>query len=159
MSQKFGIGTRSVHGGYSPKSGEPRVVPIIQSTSYKYDSFDEVGDVAAAKTEGFLYTRLGNPTVSALEKKYIELQGGVDAVATASGQSAVVYSILNIANSGDHIIASSNLYGGTYNLFNAIIPKLGIEVSFVDPEAPEEEFLEVAKENTKLIFGETIGNP
>lgn len=159
MSQKFGIGTRAVHGGYSPKSGEPRVAPIVQSTSYKYDSFDEVGDVAAGRIEGFLYTRLSNPTVSALEKKYIELQGGVDAVATASGQSAVLYSILNIANCGDHIIASSNLYGGTYNLFNAIIPKLGIEVSFVDPEAPEEEFLKVVKENTKLIFGETIGNP
>lgn len=159
MSEKFGIGTRAVQAGYSPKSGDPRVVPIVQSTSYKYDTFEEVGDVAAAKTPGYLYTRIGNPTVAALEKKYVELQGGVAAIATASGQSAVVYSIINIANAGDSIIASSKLYGGTYNLFNAILPKLGIKVDFVDPTASKEEILSLAKENTKLIYGETIGNP
>ncbi|BAH06966.1 hypothetical protein CKR_1915 [Clostridium kluyveri NBRC 12016] len=167
MSEKFKIGTRAVQGGYSPKSGDPRVASIVQSTSYKYDTFDEVANVAAVSADvtalnkqgGYLYTRVGNPTVTALEKKYVELQGGVEAIATASGQSAVVYSIINIANSGDQIIANSNLYGGTYNLFNTIIPKLGINVSFVDPTASEEEILEAATENTKLIFGETIGNP
>lgn len=166
MSEKLGLGTKAVQGGYSPKSGDPRVSPIIQSTSYKYDSFDEVAKVASAsadvrslETGGYLYTRIGNPTITALEKKYVELQGGVEAIATASGQSAVVYSIINIANAGDHIIASANLYGGTYNLFNTIIPKLGIDVSFIDPNASEKEILAAAKENTKLIFGETIGNP
>ncbi|MBP2032949.1 O-acetylhomoserine (thiol)-lyase [Clostridium algifaecis] len=159
MNKKFGIGTRSVQSGYYPESGDPRVVPIVQSTSYKYDTFEEVGDVAAAKTPGYLYTRIGNPTVAALEKKYVELEGGVEAIATASGQSAVVYSIINIANSGDSIIASSKLYGGTYNLFNTILPKLGIKVYFVDPGASKEEILSAAKENTKLIYGETIGNP
>ncbi|MEY7999213.1 O-acetylhomoserine aminocarboxypropyltransferase/cysteine synthase family protein [Clostridium sp. Mt-5] len=159
MSKEFRIGTKAVQSGYFPKSGESRVVPIVQSTSYRYDTFDEVGNVAAAKTPGYLYTRIGNPTVTDLEKKYVELQGGIEAVATSSGQSAVVYSIINIASAGDNIIASSKLYGGTYNLFNAILPKLGIKVSFVDPEASEEEILSLAKENTKLIYGETIGNP
>jgi len=159
MSNKFKIGTKAVQGGYYPKSGESLVMPIVQSTSFKYNSFEEVSDVASGKSQGYFYTRIGNPTVTALEKKYVELQGGVEAIATASGQSAVLYSILNVANAGDHIIASSSLYGGTYNLFKAIIPKLGIKVSFVDPKATKKQILENANENTKLIYGETIGNP
>lgn len=159
MSNNLGKGTIGIHGGYSPKSGEPRVLPIYQSATYKYDDPDTLEALFALKAEGHLYSRISNPTVGALEDKYTKLEGGVGAVATASGQSAILYAVLNLCKAGDHIISVTSLYGGTVNLFNVHLKKLGIEVSFVEPDASEEEILSLAKENTKAIYGETIGNP
>ena len=152
-------GTVGIHGGYSPKSGEPRVLPIYQSATYKYDDPDTLAALFDLKAEGHLYSRISNPTVGALEEKYAKLEGGVGAVATASGQSAILYAILNVCKAGDHIISVSSLYGGTVNLFTVHLKNLGIEVTFVDPDASEEEILSKAKENTKVVYGETIGNP
>lgn len=159
MSNNLGKGTIGIHGGYSPKSGEPRVLPIYQSATYKYDDPDTLEALFALKAEGHLYCRISNPTVGALEDKYTKLEGGVGAVATASGQSAILYAVLNLCKAGDHIISVTSLYGGTVNLFNVHLKNLGIEVSFVEPDASEEEILSLAKENTKAIYGETIGNP
>ena len=159
MSNNLGKGTIGIHGGYSPKSGEPRVLPIYQSATYKYDDPDTLEALFALKAEGHLYSRISNPTVGALEDKYTKLEGGVGAVATASGQSAILYAVLNVCKAGDHIISVTSLYGGTVNLFNVHLKNLGIEVSFVEPDASEEEILSLAKENTKAIYGETIGNP
>lgn len=159
MSNNLGKGTIGIHGGYSPKSGEPRVLPIYQSATYKYDYPDTLEALFALKAEGHLYSRISNPTVGALEDKYTKLEGGVGAVATASGQSAILYAVLNLCKAGDHIISVTSLYGGTVNLFNVHLKNLGIEVSFVEPDASEEEILSLAKENTKAIYGETIGNP
>ena len=159
MSNNLGKGTVGIHGGYSPKSGEPRVLPIYQSSTYKYDDPDTLEALFSLKAEGHLYSRISNPTVGALEEKYAKLEGGVGAVATASGQSAILYAILNICKAGDHIISVTSLYGGTVNLFTVHLKNLGIEVTFVDPDASEEEILSKAKENTKAIYGETIGNP
>lgn len=159
MSNNLGKGTIGIHGGYSPKSGEPRVLPIYQSATYKYDDPDTLEALFALKAEGHLYSRISNPTVGALEDKYTKLEGGVGAVATASGQSAILYAVLNLCKAGDHIISVTSLYGGTVNLFKVHLKNLGIEVSFVEPDASEEEILSLAKENTKAIYGETIGNP
>ena len=159
MSNNLGKGTIGIHGGYSPKSGEPRVLPIYQSATYKYDDPDTLEALFALKAEGHLYSRISNPTVGALEDKYTKLEGGVGAVATASGQSAILYAVLNLCKAGDHIISVTSLYGGKVNLFNVHLINLGIEVSFVEPDASEEEILSLAKENTKAIYGETIGNP
>lgn len=159
MAINLGKGTVGIHGGYSPKSGEPRVLPIYQSATYKYDDPDTLEALFSLKAEGHLYSRISNPTVGALEEKYAKLEGGVGAVATASGQSAILYAILNICKAGDHIISVTSLYGGTVNLFTVHLKNLGIEVTFVDPDASEEEILSKAKENTKAIYGETIGNP
>ncbi len=159
MSNNLGKGTVGIHGGYSPKSGEPRVLPIYQSATYKYDDPDTLAALFDLKAEGHLYSRISNPTVGALEEKYAKLEGGVGAVATASGQSAILYAILNVCKAGDHIISVSSLYGGTVNLFTVHLKNLGIEVTFVDPDASEEEILSKAKENTKVVYGETIGNP
>ena len=159
MSNNLGKGTIGIHGGYSPKSGEQRVLPIYQSATYKYDDPDTLEALFALKAEGHLYSRISNPTVGALEDKYTKLEGGVGAVATASGQSAILYAVLNLCKAGDHIISVTSLYGGTVNLFNVHLKNLGIEVSFVEPDASEEEILSLAKENTKAIYGETIGNP
>ena len=159
MSNNLGKGTIGIHGGYSPKSGEPRVLPIYQSATYKYDDPDTLEALFALKAEGHLYSRISNPTVGALEDKYTKVEGGVGAVATASGQSAILYAVLNLCKAGDHIISVTSLYGGTVNLFNVHLKNLGIEVSFVEPDASEEEILSLAKENTKAIYGETIGNP
>ena len=159
MSNNLGKGTVGIHGGYSPKSGESRVLPIYQSATYKYDDPDTLEALFSLKAEGHLYSRISNPTVGALEEKYAKLEGGVGAVATASGQSAILYAILNICKAGDHIISVTSLYGGTVNLFTVHLKNLGIEVTFVDPDASEEEILSKAKENTTAIYGETIGNP
>ena len=159
MSNNLGKGTIGIHGGYSPKLGETRVLPIYQSATYKYDDPDTLEALFALKSEGHLYSRISNPTVGALEDKYAKLEGGVGAVATASGQSAILYAVLNLCKAGDHIISVTSLYGGTVNLFNVHLKNLGIEVSFVEPDASEEEILSLAKENTKAIYGETIGNP
>lgn len=159
MSRNWEKGTICIQGGYTPKAGEPRVLPIFQSVTYKYDDPDHLAGLFNLEAEGHLYSRISNPTVAALEEKFAELQGGVGAVATSSGQAAVLYAILNICKAKDHIISSASLYGGTVNLFTVNLKKMGIEVTFVDPEASKEEILSLARENTKAIYGETIGNP
>lgn len=159
MRNNLGRGTIGIHGGYSPSSGQPRVLPIYQSATYKFDDPDILEDLFNLKSEGHLYSRISNPTVAALEEKFSSLEGGVGAVATASGQAAVLYSILNICKAGDHIISVSSLYGGTINLFTVHLKNFGIETTFVSPDASEAEILSVARENTKVIYGETIGNP
>lgn len=159
MNKEWSFGTSCVQGGYEPKAGDPRVLPIFQSTTYKYDDPDLVADLFDLKAEGHMYTRISNPTIDAFEKKFTSLEGGVGAVATSSGQAAIMLAFLNICKSGDHIISSSTIYGGTFNLFDINFRKMGIDVTFVDPDASYEEIMAEAKENTKAIFGETIGNP
>ncbi|MDU5260860.1 MAG: O-acetylhomoserine aminocarboxypropyltransferase/cysteine synthase family protein [Clostridium celatum] len=159
MAINLGKGTVGIHGGYSPKSGEPRVLPIYQSATYKYDDPDTLEALFALKADGHLYSRISNPTVGALEEKYAKLEGGVGAVATSSGQSAILYAVLNVCKAGDHLISVTSLYGGTVNLFSVHLKNLGVEVTFVEPDASEEEILSKAKSNTKAIYGETIGNP
>lgn len=136
-----------------------RILPIIQSTTYKYEDPDTVANLFDLKEEGHMYTRISNPTVAAFEEKIAQLEGGVGSVAVSSGQSATTLAVLNICSAGDHILASSNLYGGTFNLLSSTLKKLGIETTFVSPEASEEEILKLAKDNTKIVLGETIGNP
>ncbi|MGL4741449.1 MAG: O-acetylhomoserine aminocarboxypropyltransferase/cysteine synthase family protein [Sarcina sp.] len=155
----FSKGTICVQGGYKPKAGEPRVLPICQSTTYKYEDPDHVADLFDLKAAGHLYSRISNPTLEGFEAKFTELEGGIGAVAVSSGQSAILLSVLNLCESGDNIISTSNLYGGTYNLFNINLRKLGIETRFVSPEATEEEILKLVDEKTKLFYGEIIGNP
>ena len=159
MAINLGKGTVGIHGGYSPKSGEPRVLPIYQSATYKYDDPDTLEALFALKADGHLYSRISNPTVGALEEKYAKLEGGVGAVATSSGQSAILYAVLNVCKAGDHLISVTSLYGGTVNLFSVHLKNLGIEVTFVEPDASEEDILYKVKANTKAIYGETIGNP
>lgn len=157
--RKYSIETSCVQSGYEAKNGEPRILPIVQSTTYKYDTADEVAALFDLAAEGHMYSRISNPTVAAFEEKIAELEGGVGALGTASGQSATFLAILTICNVGEHIVAMNNLYGGTYTLFSSTLKKLGIEVTFVDHNAPDEVIESEIKENTKLIFGETLGNP
>jgi O-acetylhomoserine (thiol)-lyase len=159
MTNQWKKGTICIQGGYAPKAGEPRVLPIFQTATYKYDDPDQLEKLFNLGAEGHLYSRISNPTVGALEEKFAKLQGGIGAVATSSGQAALLYAILNICSAGDHIISSASLYGGTVNLFTVNLKKMGIDVTFVDPEASQEEILSCAKDNTKVIYGETIGNP
>ncbi|MGV3220395.1 O-acetylhomoserine aminocarboxypropyltransferase/cysteine synthase family protein [Clostridium baratii] len=159
MKREFKKGTICVQGGYNPGNGEPRVLPIYQSTTYKYDDPDFVEGLFNLENEGHLYSRISNPTVSALEEKFALLEGGVGAVATSSGQAAVLTAILNICKAGDHIVSASTLYGGTVNLFKVNLKKMGIDVTFVDPDDSEDNIIKAANENTKIIYGETIGNP
>ena len=151
--------TECLHAGYSPKSGEARALPIYQSTTFCYDTTQEVANLFGLKTAGFFYSRLGNPTVDAIEKKIAVLEGGVGAMCTSSGQAATFAAILTLAKNGDHIISSSNIYGGTYNLFAVTFKRFGIEVSFVDQDASADEIASHIKDNTKAIFAETIANP
>jgi len=153
------IKTKCVQGEYQPGNGDPRVVPIVQSTTYKYSSAGEMGDLFDLKAEGFFYTRLANPTVDWVEKKIAALEGGIAAVMTSSGQSASMYSILNICKAGDHVVSASAIYGGTYNLFNKTIREMGIDFTFLAPGATEEEINAAFKPNTKCVFGETLANP
>ncbi|MFA7411476.1 MAG: O-acetylhomoserine aminocarboxypropyltransferase/cysteine synthase family protein [Tissierellaceae bacterium] len=156
---KYSIETSCVQSGYEPKNGEPRILPIVQSTTYKYNTADEVAALFDLAAEGHMYSRISNPTVEAFEKKIAELEGGVGALGTASGQSATFLAILTICNAGEHIVAMNNLYGGTYTLFTSTLKKLGIEVTFVEHNAADEVIEAKIRENTKLIFGETLGNP
>ena len=151
--------TICVQEGWQPKNGEPRVLPIFQSTTFKYDSSELVGDLFDLKVPGHFYTRLSNPTAEAPEKKLAALEGGVGALMTSSGQAASLIAILNLCNSGDHFISSGSIYGGTTNLFNVTFKKLGIEVTFVDPYATADEIQAAFKPNTRAVFGETIANP
>ena len=151
--------TKCLHSGYSPKNSEPRVMPIVQSTTYVYDSTEDVAAVFDDPTLGLIYSRFANPTVDAVEKKIADLEGGAAAMATTSGQAASLLSILNICSAGDSIVAASTIYGGTINLFGYTLKKLGIECIFVDANASEEELSAAFKPNTKCVFGETIANP
>lgn len=152
-------GTICVQGAYRPKNGEPRVLPIVQSTTYKYDSSVEMGDLFDLKKSGYFYSRLQNPTNDTVAAKITMLEGGVAGMLTSSGQAANFYAVFNIAQAGDHIVSSSAIYGGTYNLFNVTMRKLGIDFTFVSPNATEEEIQAAFKPNTKAVFGETISNP
>ncbi|PJG84104.1 O-acetylhomoserine aminocarboxypropyltransferase/cysteine synthase family protein [Caviibacterium pharyngocola] len=151
--------TQCLHSGYTPKNGEPRVQPIVQSTTFTYDSAEDIGDLFDLKKAGFFYSRLANPTTSVVEEKLTALEGGVGALCTSSGQAAAFYALLNVLESGDHFISSSSIYGGTYNLFAHTLKKMGIDVTFVDPSLPLEELTRAIQPNTKAVFGETIANP
>ena len=145
--------------GYSPENGQPRVVPICQSTTFKYESSDAMGDLFDLKASGFFYTRLANPTTDAVEQKIAALEGGAGAMLTSSGQAAVFSSLFNISQAGDHIISTSTLYGGTFNLLHKTMRQMGIDITFVDPDAPEEKIASLFRPNTKAVFGETLTNP
>ena len=153
------LGTICVQGAYRPKNGEPRVLPIVQSTTYKYDSSVEMGNLFDLKASGYFYSRLQNPTNDTVAGKITMLEGGVAGMLTSSGQAANFYAVFNIAQAGDHIVSSSAIYGGTYNLFNVTMRKLGIDFTFVSPDADEEEIQAAFKPNIKAVFGETISNP
>ena len=151
--------TKCLHGGYEPKNGEPGALPIYQSTTFKYDSTAEVAKLFDLQAEGFFYSRLANPTVDYVEKKIAALEGGVGAICTSSGQAACLISLLNICKSGDHVVACSNLYGGTINLLGVTFKRFGIDITFVDQRKSNEELSQYFKPNTKAVFGETIANP
>lgn len=155
----YKIETKCIQSGYTPKNGEPRVVPIYQSTTFKYENSDAMGRLFDLEDSGYFYTRLQNPTNDAVAAKICDMEGGVAAMLTSSGQAANFYAIINIAGAGDHIICSSAVYGGTYNLYAHTIRKMGIEATFVDPDCTEEELEAAFRENTKAVVGETIANP
>lgn len=159
MKKKRSNATLCVQAGWQPKNGEPRVLPIYQSTTFKYDSSEQMARLFDLKDSGYFYTRLQNPTNDAVAAKIAALEGGVGAILTSSGQAANFFAIFNICEAGDHIVASNEIYGGTYNLFGVTIKKLGIECTFVNPESSEEEIQSAFKPNTKCLFGETISNP
>ena len=156
---KMKIETKCLHEGYHPGNGEPRALPIYQSTTYKYNSTDEVGKLFDLSSNGYFYSRIANPTVGAVEEKIASLEGGIGALCTTSGQAASLISIMNILKAGDHIVSAATIYGGTINLFAVTLKKFGIECTFVDADASEEEIQKAFKENTKVVFGETIANP
>lgn len=159
MKENWNIETQAVQGTYWPENAEPRVLPLIQSTTYRYDTCEELAKVFDLEQESHMYTRLSNPTTDAFEKKMALMEGGVGALATASGMSATVLAFLNIAKAGDGILASSTIYGGSFTLFATTFKDLGIEVILFNPELSAEEIIALGKPNTKAIFGETIGNP
>lgn len=153
------IETKCLQEGYKPGNGEPRVLPIYQSTTYKYNSTEQVAKLFDLTEPGHMYSRISNPTVECLENKIAALEGGVGALCTSSGQSATLNALLNICECGDHIVSSSTIYGGTYNLLAITIKRMGIEVTFVNPDSSEEEIQKAFRPNTKALFGETIANP
>ncbi len=151
--------TRCVQGGYCPGNGEPRQIPIIQSTTFKYDTSEDMGKLFDLEAEGYFYSRLQNPTCDAVAAKIASLEGGASAMLTSSGQAANFYAVFNIATAGDHVVASNSIYGGTYNLFAVTMKKMGVEFTFVSPDCTEEELNAAFRDNTKAVFGETIANP
>lgn len=153
------IETRCIQGGYTPGNGEPRQIPIIQSTTFKYDTSEDMGKLFDLEASGYFYSRLQNPTCDTVAAKIAELEGGTAAMLLGSGQAANFFAVFNIAGCGDHIVASSSIYGGTFNLFAVTMKKMGIDCTFVDPECSEEELSAAFRENTKALFGETIANP
>ncbi|MDD3153288.1 MAG: O-acetylhomoserine aminocarboxypropyltransferase/cysteine synthase [Victivallaceae bacterium] len=159
MDEKWQFATRAVQTGYTPGNGAPRITPIVQSTTFKYDDAQSVADLFDLKTPGFFYSRLANPTVEVLEKKIAALEGGVAAVAVSSGQTASALAILNVCTCGGHVVASAGLYGGTTALFGNTLKKMGVEVSFVPPAAKRETVLAACRDNTRAIFTETLSNP
>ena len=159
MEKKLRMGSLCVRAGYQPKNGEPVEPPIVQSTTFKYDDSDEMGMLFDLKKEGYFYTRLQNPTNDVVAAKIAALEGGVGCLLTSSGQAANFYALFNICQAGDHFVTSNEIYGGTYNLFGVTMKKLGIDCTFVSPEASEEEIQAAFRPNTKALFGETISNP
>ncbi|HLR31701.1 MAG TPA: PLP-dependent transferase, partial [Fodinibius sp.] len=159
MSNNLNIETKCVQSGWQPKKGEPRVLPITQSTTFKYETSQQLADLFDLKEVGYFYSRLQNPTNDNVAAKICDLEGGVAAMLTSSGQAASLYAILNIAENGDHIVCSAALYGGTYNLYAHTLRKMGIEATFVDPDSSKEELNEVFQDNTKAVLGETVANP
>ena len=159
MTKQLKPGSLCLHSGYEPKNGEPIELPIVQSTTFKYDNSDEMAMLFDLKKDGYFYTRLANPTSDAVARKICTLEGGVGAMLTSSGQAANFYAVFNICESGDHIVASTEIYGGTFNLFGVTMKKLGIECTFVNQDASEEEIQKAFRPNTKALFGETISNP
>ena len=155
----YRIETKCIQSGYTPKNGEPRVVPIYQSTTFKYENSDEMGKLFDLEEAGYFYTRLQNPTNDAVAAKICDMEGGAAAMLTSSGQAANFYAIINIAEAGDHIVCSSAVYGGTYNLYAHTIRKMGISATFVDPDCTEDELNAAFQDNTKAVVGETIANP
>lgn len=159
MSKNFSKDTLCIRGGFNPKAGDPVTQPLVQSTSYKFESCDQVANLFDLKEAGHIYTRISNPTVSNLEEKFLALEGGVGAVSVSSGQSAVLLAVLNICKAGEHIVVLSTVYGGTFNLLGTTLKNLGIEATFISPDCSEEELEKSIKDNTKLIIGESLGNP
>lgn len=157
--KNLSVETLCVQGGYDPKNGEARIAPLYQSTTYKYDSADEVAALFDLTKEGHMYSRISNPTLEVFEKKLAALEGGIGALATSSGQAANLLAILTICKSGEHLIAFNNLYGGTFTLLSSTLKNFGIETTFVSLDSSDEEIESVIQDNTKLIFGETLGNP
>ena len=157
--KNYKIETKCVQGGYTPGNGEPRQIPIIQSTTFKYNTGEDMGKLFDLEASGYFYSRLQNPTCDTVAAKICELEGGTAAMLLSSGQAASFYSVFNIANCGDHVISSASIYGGTYNLFAVTMKKMGIEFTFVDPDCTEEELNAAFRENTKAVFGETLANP
>ena len=153
------LGTICVQGGYTPKNGEPRQIPIIQSTTFKYDTSDEMGKLFDLEASGYFYSRLQNPTCDMVAAKLTQLEGGAAGMLTSSGQAANFFALFNICNAGDHIVSSSSIYGGTFNLISVTMAKMGITATFVSPDATDEELDAAFRPNTKAVFGETIANP
>ncbi len=153
------IGTLCVQGGWQPKRGEPRQPPIVQSTTFRYETTQQMADLFDLKASGYFYTRLANPTNDAVAAKIAALEGGVAAILTSSGQAASTFAVLNLAEAGDHVVASAQIYGGTFNLLAVSLKKLGIETTFVDPDADEATIAAAIRPNTKCLFGETVANP
>lgn len=159
MAKKRRIETACIQGGYTPKNGEPRQIPIIQSTTFKYDTGEDMGKLFDLEASGYFYSRLQNPTCDMVAAKIAELEGGTAAMLLSSGQAANFFAVFNIAECGSHVVASNSIYGGTYNLFAVTMKKMGIDFTFVDPDCSEEELSAAFKPNTKAVFGETIANP
>ena len=159
MSDCYKINTRCVQGGYTPGNGEPRQIPIVQSTTFKYDTSEDMGRLFDLEAEGYFYTRLQNPTNDLVAAKIAELEGGTAAMLTSSGQAANFFALFNICESGSHIVSSSSIYGGTVNLIEVTMKKMGIDATFVSPDCTEEELNAAFQENTRAVFGETIANP
>ena len=159
MSDNYSIETKCIQSGWKPKKGESRILPIYQSTTFKYDNSDEMGRLFDLEDEGYFYSRLQNPTNDMVAAKIADLEGGVAAILTSSGQAANYYAIFNICEAGDHIVVSNSVYGGTYNLYGTTLKKQGIDCTFVDPDASYEELCKAFKPNTKAVFAETISNP
>lgn len=159
MSKQYRKETICIQSGWKPKNGEPRVLPIYQSTTFKYESSEQMGRLFDLEESGYFYTRLQNPTNDCVAAKICELEGGVAAMLTSSGQAATYYSVFNICEAGDHVIMSATVYGGTFNLLTCTMKKMGIECTVVDPDAPEEEIAKAFQPNTKCVFAETIANP
>ncbi len=159
MSKGYSIETKCIQSGWHPKNGEPRVLPIYQSTTYKYETSDEMGKLFDLEKEGYFYTRLQNPTNDMVAKKICELEGGVAAMLTSSGQAANYYAVFNICEAGDHVVLSSTVYGGTFNLLTVTMKKMGIECTIVDPDSDEETLNKAFQDNTKCVVAESIANP
>ena len=159
MSQNWKQETNCIQAGYAPKNGDPRMIPIVQSTTFKYDSSARMGALFDLEESGYFYTRLANPTNDAVAAKIAALEGGTAAILTSSGQAANFFAAFNLCSAGDHIISSSTVYGGTFNLFSVTMKRMGIDCTFVDPDCSDEELEAAFRPNTKMVFGESIANP